>query len=133
MSKAEKKALFVIVFLFLTGLVFRLNSAFVDSPIHFVMDSTQIQTKISKRVAEKQKKNWNQKQIRKSGLKQRIKINTASLDELIRLKGIGTKTAKRIIEFRKSGNCFKSPKDLLKIKGIGAQKLKKIQESLIFD
>jgi len=50
---------------------------------------------------------------------QQININTASIDELKVLKGIGEIKAKRIIEFRENNGFFKQPEDLLQVPGIG--------------
>ncbi|MDQ7042960.1 MAG: helix-hairpin-helix domain-containing protein [Sulfurimonas sp.] len=54
-----------------------------------------------------------------------VDLNTASFDELIELKGIGKKKAKRILIYRKK-HCFESIKELKKVKGIGKKKAKKI-------
>ena len=48
----------------------------------------------------------------------KININTASKDQLITLKGIGSKVADRIIEFR-STHPFKNIEELMQVKGIG--------------
>ncbi|HUI10566.1 MAG TPA: ComEA family DNA-binding protein [Bacteroidota bacterium] len=52
-----------------------------------------------------------------------IDINTAPLADLVRLPGIGTATASRIIEARERGGAFSSVDDLRRVKGIGAKKL----------
>lgn len=57
----------------------------------------------------------------------RININTATVDQLQSLKGIGPKTAARIIAHRKRVGGFNSLEDLLQIKGIGPKTLNKFR------
>ena len=57
----------------------------------------------------------------------RININTATLDQLQTLKGIGPKTAARIIAQRKKVGYFRSLEDLMQIKGIGPKTLNKFR------
>ncbi len=52
-----------------------------------------------------------------------VNINTASIEQLMTLDGIGESYAERIIEFREKNGTFQSPEDLLKIKGIGEKTL----------
>lgn len=61
----------------------------------------------------------------------RININTALVAELIKLKGIGPKTAEKIIIYRKEHGSFTCVEDLLKVKGIGSKKLQKIRDLII--
>ena len=52
---------------------------------------------------------------------------------LSQLPGIGQKTAKNIIEYRKKVGSFSKAEDLLNIKGIGKSKLEKIRMLLNFE
>lgn len=53
---------------------------------------------------------------------QKININTANIEELMSLDGIGQRYAERIVAFREKNGAFQQPEDLMKVKGIG-QKL----------
>jgi len=52
-----------------------------------------------------------------------INVNTASVEELDTLPGIGPQTAQAIIEHRQARGKFTSPEDLLQVHGIGPKKL----------
>lgn len=49
----------------------------------------------------------------------KININTASVQELTQLKGIGPSHAARIVEYREKNGPFKLPEDVVQVPGIG--------------
>lgn len=59
-----------------------------------------------------------------------INLNTADVNELIRLPGIGEKTAEKIIELRSERGKFKKLEELLDVSGIGEVKFNKIKNFL---
>ena len=52
-----------------------------------------------------------------------IPVNTASVEELDTLPGIGPKTAQAIVKYRETHGKFNSAEDLLQVPGIGPKKL----------
>ena len=62
-----------------------------------------------------------------------IHINTASVDELCALKGVGPKLAEKIIAAREAHGPFKSGADLQKVPGIGKKKLENMISGVNFD
>ena len=59
-----------------------------------------------------------------------VDINTATVEELASVPGIGQVIAQRIVEFREKNGPYKSLDDLLKVQGIGEKSLAKIRERL---
>ncbi len=59
-----------------------------------------------------------------------ININEADLETLIRLPGIGPKTAQKIIDLRSQKSKFENLEELMEVKGIGEVKFNKIKKFL---
>ncbi|MBU1863600.1 MAG: helix-hairpin-helix domain-containing protein [Candidatus Omnitrophica bacterium] len=57
-------------------------------------------------------------------------INTASVDELQMISGIGPTLATRIIRYRSENGKFSTVEDIMKVKGVGTAKFEKIKEHL---
>ena len=68
-----------------------------------------------------------------SNLKQgTVNINTATLEELQTIKGIGKKKAEAILQYRKEHGSFRTKEDLLQVKGIGKKALEAIESQVNF-
>jgi competence protein ComEA len=60
----------------------------------------------------------------------KVNINTATVQELVQLKGVGTQYAQRIVEFREANGPFQKPEDIMKVQGVG-QKTWEMNKELI--
>lgn len=68
-----------------------------------------------------------------SSIISKININTAGVNQLINLPGVGEKTALNIIEWRNKNGKFTSVYQLLEIRGIGNAKLEKIKQYIFIE
>lgn len=60
----------------------------------------------------------------------KININTATLDELKNLAGVGEKKAKDIITYREKNGNFNTIEDIMKVNGIGESSFAQIKENI---
>lgn len=56
-----------------------------------------------------------------------VNVNTATLEELTTLPGVGEATATAIIEEREANGPFASPEDVMRVSGIGEKKLARMR------
>ena len=68
------------------------------------------------------------KEVEKEG---KVNINTATVEELKTLKGIGEKKAEAIIEYRKQNGSFKNKEELMKVRGIGKKLYESFEERVV--
>ncbi len=59
-----------------------------------------------------------------------ININTATVEQLDKLPGIGPKVAARIVEYRQKNGQFKKIEELMNVKGIGEKSFLKLKSQL---
>ncbi|MCK5853364.1 helix-hairpin-helix domain-containing protein [bacterium] len=67
----------------------------------------------------------------KSAQNEKININTATIEELTQLKRIGTKYAKRIVEYREKEGPFRNAEDVMNVQGIGPKNFEANKDRII--
>jgi competence protein ComEA len=63
----------------------------------------------------------------------KVILNTAGIDDLMRLPGIGRRRAEAIIELRTRLKRFRRAQDLLRVRGIGPKSLKRLMPHFVLD
>ncbi|MGD7053617.1 helix-hairpin-helix domain-containing protein [Sutcliffiella horikoshii] len=59
-----------------------------------------------------------------------VNINTASVDELTSLTGIGPSKAKAIVDYRNENGLFKKEEDIMQVTGIGQKSFEKLRNEI---
>ncbi len=151
MNAAEKKFLFLALFLFALGGISRLGAfselspleniflpinyeaVAVDAVVDVVDTANVTNADAIDAPAEEQPKIQKTKAPKKKAPSFPISINTASKDDLCFIKGVGPSLAQKIIDHRETKGSFRSAKDLEKVSGIGTKKRQAIEEFVKFD
>jgi comEA protein len=68
------------------------------------------------------KQNFSNVKREKTSAEKSINLNTAGLDELMRIPGLGEKTAEKIVQYRDENGPFIKLEQLQDVKGIGEKK-----------
>jgi comEA protein len=59
-----------------------------------------------------------------------VNLNTATIEQLQKLPGVGPATAKRILEYRQKNGSFKKVEELMNVRGIGEKTFLKMKPQL---
>ena len=57
----------------------------------------------------------------------KVNLNTASVQQLTTLPGVGPQLAARIVEYRQKSGTFRSTQELMNVKGVGEKNYAKIE------
>lgn len=93
------------------------------------MGSKGNQSSVEGSVASRDSKTGSPKQGKNSD-SEMVNINTADVEGLKKLKGIGPAMAQRIIDYREANGSFQTPEDIMQVKGIGKAKYAKLKEQI---
>jgi competence ComEA-like helix-hairpin-helix protein len=78
-------------------------------------------------------RNFNQNKTVKTSAEKSINLNTAGIDELITIPGLGEKTAEKILQYRSENGLFRNLEQLQEIKGIGTKKFNVIKNYVFIE
>ena len=127
----------LILVLIMTGLSSFINDQYQESTENyeailkeFEEKSAALNNKVGKEESEPERK-IEPVETNSSISDLKVNINTAGIEELQQLKGIGATYAQRIVDYRKENGEFKEVEELLKVKGIGEKRLQDIKAFII--
>ena len=111
----------------------REDSIFFASGDDYDSAETHKSVDYKQEVLDFNERNFNGSTTRQIPDEKSININSAKLDDMILLPGIGEITAKKILELRERRGGFKTLKELLDVKGIGEVKFNKIKKYIYIE
>ncbi len=113
------------------------NDFYGQKPNKFIKSDSlkSIQEKVDykQEVLDFNKRSFDQVQKKTLPDEKSINLNLAKLEELVKLPGIGPKTAEGILEYRTLKKKFRTVNELLNVKGIGNSKLAKIKKYIFIE
>jgi competence protein ComEA len=149
LTNAEKKFLYLAIFLFALGMVSRMGFLNKLSPFEDVSLPVNPEFNESAFIAAEgdslafagdslNSSDRSGTEKKSTKIKKRkpsfpININIASAEDLCFIKGVGPSMAQKIIEYREQKGDFRTAKDLEKIPGIGAKKRAAMEEFIKFE
>jgi competence protein ComEA len=60
----------------------------------------------------------------------KVNLNSATVEQLTTLPGVGPKLAARIVEYRQKAGAFRSTQELINVRGVGEKNFSKIEAYL---
>ena len=99
-------------------------------PVTNQKKTEQLPVKDTTRTSQQQISQPSASNDKKPVVEGKININTAGVEELVKLPGIGPTKARSIIDYRNKNGKFSSVDDLLNVKGIGEKTLEKLRNSV---
>jgi len=125
---------FLIVFFLIGGAIHLYKVNFSSSPV--LSNSEVRRDSLQKKVARNDSVYFSSSS--KKGSRQvqesvKIEINSATREELMKIKGIGPVTAERIIKYRKDSGKIKALQELTNVKGIGIKTVEKIKNEVTIE
>ncbi|MFH1504016.1 MAG: ComEA family DNA-binding protein [Candidatus Omnitrophota bacterium] len=131
LTHQERKVLLAVAVLILIGSLIRYFKTSVPANSNLIIYSAE-SISSSKKINPVSNKSSKMPAAPAARISNGVNINSASIQQLQEIKGIGEVTARRIAEYREQFGEFKVVEDLEEVKGIGEKKARVIGEYICF-